>query len=132
MQSKITDQSYQINYNINEKTKSIITTETKIKSSPVSCLAKIKVNLLDEYNLTLNEGLLLLNDNQRNLITLTIRDGLSIKGTSNPAGIYLVDHNMGSVFNEGLIAVSIKEENRIILLSLNYVKNEVIKLLNPS
>jgi len=39
---------------------------------------------------------------------------------------------MGSVFNEGLIAVSIKEENRIILLSLNYVKNEVIKLLNPS
>ena len=125
-------QSYQINYNINEKTKSIITTETKIKSSPVSCLAKIKVNLLDEYNLTLNEGLLLLNDNQRNLITLTISDGLSIKGTINPAGIYLVDHNMGSVFNEGLIAVSIKEENRIILLSLNYVKNEVIKLLNPS
>ena len=95
-------------------------------------MTKIKVNLLDEYNLTLNEGLLLLNDNQRNLITLTIRDGLSIKGTSNPAGIYLVDQNMGNVFNEGLIAVSIKEENRIILLSLNYVKNEVIKLLNPS
>ncbi|MDA8997083.1 hypothetical protein N9J08_01950 [Hellea sp.] len=65
-------------------------------------------------------------------IILKITNGLSIKGTNYPSGIHLTNQNMGSVFNKGLIAVTLEEESRIILLSLKHIENEALELIKPS
>ena len=123
---------FNITYRINEKEKSIITTETEIKFPASSCLTSKSVNLLGKYNLTLNDKLLELNGDQNGRIILKITNGLSIKGTNYPSGIHLTNQNMGSVFNKGLIAVTLEEESRIILLSLKHIENEALELIKPS
>ena len=90
------------------------------------------MNLLGKYNLTLNDKLLELNGDQNGRIILKITNGLSIKGTNYPRGVHLTNQNMGSVFNKGLIAVTLEEESRIILLSLKHIENEALELIKPS
>ena len=123
---------FNITYRINEKEMSIITTETEIEFPASSCLTSKSVNLLGKYNLTLNDKLLELNGDQNGRIILKITNGLSIKGTNYPSGVYLTNQNMGSVFNKGLIAVTLEEESRIILLSLKHIENEALELIKPS
>ncbi|MDG2361651.1 MAG: hypothetical protein P8L81_04765 [Hellea sp.] len=123
---------FQIIYNINEKDRSLITSETEIVSPVSSCLTSKGLNLLGEYDLTLNDKLLEINGNKNDSITLKISDGLSIRGTNYPSGVYLTNQNMGSVFNKGLIAVTLEKESRVILLSLKYFENKVLELIKPS
>ena len=123
---------FQIIYDINEKDRSLITTEKEIKSSVSNCLTSKDVILLGEYNLTLNDKLLELNGNKNNIIRLKISDGLSIRGTNYPSGVHLTNQNMGSVFNKGLIAVTLENESRVILLSLEYFENKALELIKSS
>jgi hypothetical protein len=123
---------FQIIYDTNEKDRSLITTEKEIKSSASNCLTSKDVNLLGEYNLTLNDKLLEINGNKNNIIKLKISDGLSIRGTNYPSGVHLTNQNMGSVFNKGLIAVTLENENRVILLSLKYFENKALELIKSS
>lgn len=123
---------FQIIYDINEKDRSLITTEKEIKSSVSNCLTSKDVNLLGEYNLTLNDKLLELNGKKNNSIKLKISDGLSIRGTNYPSGVHLTNQNMGSVFNKGLIAVTLENESRVILLSLEYFENKALELIKSS
>lgn len=123
---------FQIIYDINEKDRSLITTEKEIKSSVSNCLTSKDVNLLGKYNLTLNDKLLELNGNKNNIIRLKISDGLSIRGTNYPSGVHLTNQNMGSVFNKGLIAVTLENESRVILLSLKYFENKALELIKSS
>ena len=123
---------FQIIYDINEKDRSLITTEKEIKSSVSNCLTSKDVILLGEYNLTLNDKLLELNGKKNNSIKLKISDGLSIRGTNYPSGVHLTNQNMGSVFNKGLIAVTLENESRVILLSLEYFENKALELIKSS
>ena len=132
MPPEMVDFSFNHLYVCQEKEKSIITTETEIKFPASSCLTSKSVNLLGKYNLTLNDKLLELNGDQNGRIILKITNGLSIKGTNYPSGVHLTNQNMGSVFNKGLIAVTLEEETRIILLSLKHIENEALELIKPS
>ncbi len=66
---------------------------------------------------------IILSSNQEKALKIT--NGLSVNGTDAPDFVALTDAAMGSVFNNGLLVVGDTKDDRIILISLEYILREI-------
>lgn len=57
--------------------------------------------------------------------TVSITNGLSIAGISNPAYASATTANMGSVFRDGVVLINEKNSGRIVLIARDYFKDAV-------
>jgi hypothetical protein len=90
------------------------------------CSANNALSLTQDYTLKPSEaanGLTLTSDSET--LSLDITNGLSIGGISDAGLVTVTTANMGSVFNQGVVLVAEENENRIVLISRDYILKEL-------
>ena len=90
------------------------------------CSANNALSLTQDYTLKPSQtanGLTLTSDSET--LSLDITNGLSIGGINEAGLVTVTTTNMGSVFNQGVVLVAEENENRVVLISRDYILKEI-------
>jgi len=90
------------------------------------CSANNALSLTQGYTLKPSQtanGLTLTSDSET--LSLDITNGLSIGGINEAGLVTVTTTNMGSVFNQGVVLVAEENENRVVLISRDYILKEI-------
>ena len=119
-------ESQKLSFEIFEDT-SITLTQLDISAGETDpCGVSNALMLTEAFAVKANESdplLTLISDEET--LSVTITNGLSIEGIKNPGFVTVTSANMGSVFSEGVVLVAEDNENRVVLLSRDYVSKEL-------
>lgn len=81
-------------------------------------------NSRSQYQLSLSDGVLSYNKGDKR-VSLKVEHGLSLMGMENPAWIYATSSPLGNTFNKGALLLGSSTENRVVMVSMEYLLKQV-------